>query len=125
MIPVRQCIDESEPLSNLRNIASYIFCKIQRCYYFGDKNSSAAFQTLLATFQTNNKRDVHQIYTHILDITIPGFCDTIGLCSSGSACHLTPLFVIFTILGLGYPYILVIECLSKRYQINCVKRLTI
>jgi hypothetical protein len=106
-------------------MSPYVFSKIHQCYYFGDNNSSAAFQNRLATFKANNKKDLCQTYTHVLDVTIPGVVDTLGACQSGSAGHIVPLFVIFTFLGLGYPYTLLIECMTKRCQINCVKRLSL
>ena len=70
-------------------------------------------------------QDKYQEYTHSLDITIPDFQTDIALAVEGTGGCLKPGYVFFLLIGLGYPYLLLIECLSQRYSINVIKRVSI
>jgi hypothetical protein len=125
VIPVRECIDASEELAQMKENHKYLFCKIRKYYYFGDQNSHNIFINAFSVFRNSNVSDTHQLYTHSLDITIPNFSDEIGLSIEGSGACFKPMFIIFVLLGLGYPYVRMLESMSQRYSINLIKRLTI
>lgn len=70
-------------------------------------------------------QDKYQNYTHSLDITIPDFQDEIALAMEGTGGCLKLGYVFFLLIGLGYPYLMMIECSSQRYFINVIKRVAI
>ncbi len=76
-------------------------------------------------FKANNVQDTHQQYYHTLDITIPDFADEIGVGISSTGGYLKPMYAIFLMLGLGYPYLMAVEYMSQRYSMNIIKKITI
>ena len=104
---------------------TYIFYTTKKYFYFGDQNSHNAFINAFTVFKSSNVQDSHQLYTHTLDITIPDFATENGLSVSGTGGCVNCLYVIFLLLGLGWAYLMAIECVSQRYTVNITKRLTL
>lgn len=124
ILTVRSCVDMSEPLANLQGDSKYLLCNINKYYYFEDMNSIAIFCNVLNNFKANNKRDLFQTYYHALDIQVPGLVGQVAVSEGNVAC-LRPLFYVFLILGLGYPYVKYVESMTQRYNISLVKRLAL
>jgi hypothetical protein len=125
IIPVRECVDASEDIVQMKEDKRFLLCKIRRYYFFADANSHAAFLNTFAIFKNSNVQDKHQTYSHRLDITVPDFAEELGLSVHGTGGFLKPLFVVCLLLGLGYPYLMAVECMSQRYSINLTKRLSL
>lgn len=121
---VRECIDASEPISNLKENNKYLFCRINNYYYFADQKSHNTFIKAFSTFKANNAKDKHQTYYHTLDVTLADASE-FGLSVNGTGSCLKPMYYLCLVLGLGCFYLRYIECVSQQVSINVIKKLTI
>jgi hypothetical protein len=70
-------------------------------------------------------KDSYQVFTHSLDITIPGLACENGLSLNGMGDYLNGFYIVFLLLGVGWAYLAAIEWVSQRYIVNINKRLTL
>lgn len=125
MIPVRECVDATENLALMKENNWFIFWKVNKYFYFADSNSHNTFLNTFNIFKNSNIQDTYQQYSHSLDITMPEFSEEIGLSIIDNWSCVRSMFLIFGLLGLGYPYVMAIEFMSQRYSVNLIKRLSL
>jgi hypothetical protein len=125
LIPVKECGDATGGLEQLEDKSRFMFCKFKKYYYFADTKSHTSFQNTFAVFKCLNTKDCYQAFTHTLDIAMPESADELGIGVKSTGGCVNGLYVFFTLIGLGWFYLRIIECLSQRISVNITKRLII
>lgn len=125
IIPVKECGDASGGLEQLEEKDRYMFLKFRKYYYFGDSKSHTSFLHSFAVFKCLNTKDCYQTFTHGLDIAMPESAEEMGVGVTGTGEYVNGLYVFFTLIGLGWFYLRMVECFSQRISVNITKRLII
>lgn len=120
---VTESIDESGEITSIQEVTSHVFVHYLKRYYFTDDASQNRFVTAFNNFVRRNTRDVYQNYSHTFDIE--GFEEYVAFSALGQGTKSMAFFVIFTLLGLAFPYACIFERTVSRYDVGILKRLTV
>lgn len=115
--------DDSGEISALKVFTSYAFVHYLKRFYFADPGSQGRFISAFNQFVSSNRRDTHQDYRYTFEIA--GYEEAVGFSQSGEGQHSKALFIIFTILGVAYPYSMYFENNVSRFEIKLLKKLMV
>jgi hypothetical protein len=105
--------DDSGEVQALKVLTPYAFVKYLKRFYFSDPGSEGRFIAAFNRFVASNRRDTHQDYRYTFEIA--GFEEEVGFSHTGEGQHSKVLFVVFTLLGLAYPYSMWFENSVSRF----------
>lgn len=115
-------VDESGVIQEIQETKNYVFLKCNSRFYFGNPSGQARYNGAWSRFLSMNTRDTHQDKSSTFRIN--NFEEEIGFTARGMSSHSIPFFFLFTFLGLGYPYSIILETTVARYEINILKNIT-
>jgi hypothetical protein len=105
--------DDSGEISALKVFTSYAFVHYLKRFYFADPGSEGRFISAFNSFVSSNRRDTHQDYRYTFEIA--GYEEEVGFSQSGEGQHSKVLFILFTLLGVAYPYSMYFENNVSRF----------
>ena len=119
----RACRDESGNVGGVNADTTIIFVHNQVQYRFSDERSRGVYYQAWNEFRLRHRRDIHQLYTEKFEV--PGMKDRVGFFIGEGKPNFTVPLVLFALIGLVWPFSLVIESRITRFTLNFMKIVTL